>query len=137
MVHTRALLLCLTYLSSKLAPAGMSTSFFGLITIPVAYLPYALVGLDFLMGGPGAAATSITGVVVGHVWWWGVWHSRNWAAWGTAPRMLKDWIDGDGTRPGNLGGGVQVIPPRRRDYDETRATTSGHQWGSGRRLGTD
>ncbi|TFY80979.1 hypothetical protein EWM64_g3037 [Hericium alpestre] len=39
-VHTRALLLCLTYVSSALAPPGSQTSIFGLVTVPVKYFPY-------------------------------------------------------------------------------------------------
>lgn len=134
-VHGRPLLLALTYLTSKLAPPGTQTSLFGLITLPVAYFPYALIFLDLLMGGPAAAAASITGAVIGHVWWWGVFESRQWINIGRAPEFLKDWIDGDGRRPGNLGGGVQVIPPRRREREQNTGTSTGHQWGSGRRLG--
>lgn len=133
-VHGRPLLLALTYLTSKLAPAGSQTSLFGLISLPVAYFPYALIFLDLLMGGPAAAAASVTGAVIGHVWWWGVFESRGWANMAQSPEFLKDWIDGDGRRPGNLGGGVQVIPPRRRERERTAGTSTGYQWGTGRRL---
>lgn len=45
-VFTRALTMCLLYLSSALAPAGSQSSIMGLITIPVTYLPYAMIGAD-------------------------------------------------------------------------------------------
>ncbi|KAI8986688.1 Der1-like family-domain-containing protein, partial [Trametes punicea] len=141
-VHTRALLLALTYVSARLAPPGSQTSFFGLITFPVAYLPYALVGMDLLMGGPGAAAVSISGAVVGHLWWWGVWDTGALRTWGTAPAWLRAFLGqatgGAGGVGGiaNVGGGVHVVPPRRL-REEVAATTGvrGHSWGSGRRLG--
>ena len=123
------------YFWSRRHPAT-PISLFGLITLPVAYFPYALIVLDLLMGGPKAAASSVTGAVIGHIWWWGVFESRRWVRVGTAPSFLKNWIDGDGRRPGNLGGGVQVIPPKRRE-EPGRGATGGHNWGAGHRLGTE
>ena len=67
------MLVCLTYLSAQLAPPGAQSSLFGLITFPVRYMPFVMVGLDLLMGGPGAAAQSCVGAAIGHLWWWGVW----------------------------------------------------------------
>ena len=135
-VHARPLLVCLTYLSSRLAPAGSQTSLFGLVTIPLVYFPYALIAMDFIMAGPRAAAASVTGAVVGHLWWWGVHNTRALREWGTAPTWLRNFIDGPG-RPGGSAtggsGGVHVIPPRRRE--EPASTSSGYQWGSGQRLG--
>ncbi|OCH88379.1 DER1-domain-containing protein [Obba rivulosa] len=128
--HTRALLLALTYVSSRLAPPGAQTSLFGLLTFPLAYLPFVLIALDFVMGGPRAAAQAVSGAVVGHLWWWGVWESGALREAARAPAWVRR-IVGDG--PGPLGGtGVHVVPPRARE--EVRATT-GHRWGSGRRLG--
>jgi Derlin-2/3 len=46
-VHSRALIVCLLYLSSALAPAGTQSSLMGLITIPIQYLPYAMIGAHF------------------------------------------------------------------------------------------
>ncbi|TBU45129.1 DER1-domain-containing protein [Dichomitus squalens] len=132
-VHTRALLIALTYVSSMLAPPGSQTTFWGLITLPVRYLPYVFVAMDFLMGGPQAAAVSISGAVVGHLWWWGVWDTgvlRNLAA---APRFVRALMgeDSDG-RPRPLGGGVHVVPPRR----DGPVRQAGRGWGSGQRLGS-
>ena len=131
-VHTRALLIALTYVSSMLAPPGSQTSFFGLITIPAKYLPYVFVAMDFLMGGPGAAAVSISGAVVGHLWWWGVWHTGSLRAWGSAPSWLRSLMGERGGIAGAVNmGGVHVIPPRR----EAPRAAGGHNWGPGRRLG--
>ncbi|KAI0698039.1 Der1-like family-domain-containing protein [Cerioporus squamosus] len=131
-VHTRALLIALTYVSSSLAPAGTQTSFFGLLTIPAKYLPYVFVAMDFLMGGPSAAAVSISGAVVGHLWWWGVWHTGSLRAWGSAPAWLRSLMGQRGGVAGAVNmGGVHVIPPRR----EAARTTGGTNWGPGRRLG--
>jgi Derlin-2/3 len=43
-LHSRALTLCILYLSSALAPAGTQSSFMGLITFPMEYLPYVMIG---------------------------------------------------------------------------------------------
>lgn len=133
-IHTRALLIALTYVSSSLAPAGSQTSFWGLITIPVKYLPYLFIAMDFLMGGPQAAAVSISGAVVGHLWWWGVWETGALREWGRAPTWLKNFMGEHGGLGGavNMGGGVTVVPPRRAREEDT---TAGRNWGPGRRLG--
>ncbi|KDQ60069.1 hypothetical protein JAAARDRAFT_126083 [Jaapia argillacea MUCL 33604] len=140
-IHTRPLLLCLTYLSSSLAPPSAQTSFFGLLTLPVKYLPYVLVGLDLIMGGPQFAAQSISGCVVGHAWWYLVWREarRGPGGWEKAPGWLVNLVGNGlegagGSASGGVGGsGVHVIPPRR----EREQTTGGHRWGSGHRLGSD
>lgn len=137
-VHTRPLLIALTYVSSRLAPPGTQTSIFGLISMPLIYFPYALIALDLIMGGPQAAASSVTGAVVGHLWWWGVWETRALERAGRAPVWLRSFVgNSDGPRPGSTGGsgsGVHVIPPRRV-REEAAATTGGYRWGSGQRLG--
>ncbi len=132
-VHTRALLIALTYVSSSLAPAGTQTSFFGLLTINAKFLPYVLVAMDLLMGGPSAAAVSISGAVVGHLWWWGVWHTGALRGWGSAPSWLRSLMGQHGGVAGAVNiGGVHVIPPRR----EAARAPGGATWrGPGRRLG--
>jgi len=154
-IFTRPLLMCLTYLSSALAPLGAQTSLMGLVTFPVSYLPYVMIGLDLLMGGAGAAALSIAGAVVGHFWYWGIWNARQGASvaegvlasWGRAPRWMK-WLVGEtGTLPppadgvGASAGGVRVIPPRRNlptggNSPGAGGSTSGYNWGRGRSLGS-
>jgi len=74
-VHSRALTLCITYLSSARAPEENQTFIMGPIKLPVKYLPYAMIGLDLIMGGPGTAVLSVTGAVVGT---YGCGRSRGW-----------------------------------------------------------
>ncbi|KAF4580440.1 hypothetical protein EYR40_003156 [Pleurotus pulmonarius] len=163
-IHARPLLMCLTYLASALAPPGTQTSLFGLVTFPVAYSPYVMLGLDLLMGGPGAAASSAGGAIVGHLWWWGIFGSAEPGRggvldlWGRAPRWMKSVIGEQGTPPNpgagaaaganaGVAGGVHVMPPRRTIVPQANAgsasasasstsTASGYRWGSGNRLGS-
>ncbi|KAI0074993.1 DER1-domain-containing protein [Panus rudis PR-1116 ss-1] len=138
-IHARPLLVALTYLSSRLAPPGSQTSLFGLISLPLVYFPYALIAMDLVMAGPSAAASSLTGAIVGHLWWWGVFDTRALQRVGQAPTWLRNLVgnsDGSGSTGtvGGAGSGVHVIPPRRARTEAT-GTTSGHRWGSGHRLG--
>ena len=111
-----------------LAPAGSQTSFWGLITFPVKYLPYAFIAMDFLMGGPQAAAVSVSGAVVGHLWWWSVWETGLLGGWASAPRFLRSLM-GEDRRRRNGGRGVDEEPPAG-----ARATGV-KNWGGGCRLG--
>ncbi|EKM76469.1 hypothetical protein AGABI1DRAFT_63181 [Agaricus bisporus var. burnettii JB137-S8] len=147
-IFTRPFIVALVYLSSSLAPPGAQTSLFGLITLPVKYFPYILIGMDFLTGGPGAAAQAVAGAVAGHAWLWAVWGTSlgvagPLAGYAKAPRWLSDWLDGgNGRRPpqqpgtggpgaGMAAAGVHVVPPR------TRSSNTGYKWGSGQRLGAN
>jgi len=137
-VHSRALTLCLLYLSSALAPAGSQTSLMGLITLPVQYLPYAMIGIDLITGGPGAAATSVSGAVVGHLWWWAI-HGEDGRGlpgireFGRAPSWVRALV-GEGAGPAVAGTGVHVVPPREQRGSSSRR----YNWGGGgQRLGTD
>ncbi|KAJ7096055.1 Der1-like family-domain-containing protein [Mycena epipterygia] len=157
MVFFRPLLLCIAYVSSSLAPVGAQTSIMGLVQLPVRYLPYIMLGMDLLIGGPGAVAVALPGAVIGHLWWWGVWGPQVGGAggvlqqWSAAPQWLRNWMgEGnappptarrpDGTTGANAGRGVHIIPPRR-PVTEARAAnpaaTTGYNWGSGQRLGED
>jgi len=148
-LHSRPLTICLTYLSASLAPPGSQTSIMGLISIPVVYLPYLMIGMDFLMAGPSAVPAGISGLVAGHLWWWGVWGASRAGTHGVlehyarAPQWMRRLFGEQGWTPGNVVapgagpiGGVHVMPPRGM---ATRAlggsTTSGYRWGSGNRLG--
>ncbi|KAI0056617.1 DER1-domain-containing protein [Artomyces pyxidatus] len=145
-VHNRALVVCLTYLSSALAPAGSQSSLMGLVAIPMQYLPYVLIGMDLIMGGPKAAATSVTGAVVGHLWWWSIFGPDGQGlpgvrAWGNAPGWMRSLVGGNAGPNIAPGSGVHVVPPRARGQDRAGAraggSTTGYQWGSGNRLGTE
>ncbi|KAJ6469381.1 Der1-like family-domain-containing protein [Mycena sanguinolenta] len=158
MIFFRPFLLCITYVGSALAPVGAMTSIMGLIQLPIKYLPYIMLGMDFLMFGPGAVAASLPGAVVGHLWWWGVWGSELGGAggilqpWSIAPRWLREWMGegnapppgaraSDGSTSATASSGVRVIPPRRPAETTAGAGTSnttGYNWGSGgNRLGSN
>jgi len=132
-VHLRPLLVSLTYLSSRLAPPGTQTSLMGLITLPVIYLPYSIIAIDLIIGGPAEACCSLTGLLAGHLWWWGVWDTRVLERIGQAPTWLKTFIGNDAAPAIPRGSGVHVIPPRAREPVQQRST--GYSWGSGQRLG--
>jgi Derlin-2/3 len=120
----------------------------GLVTLPLKYLPYLMIGMDLLMGGPGAAAQSVAGAAVGHFWWWGIWGSTAGAQagvlepFGRAPRWMRNLV-GEGQNSGTgagagagTAGGVHVIPPRQAAGASGGTSTSrGYNWGSGQRLG--
>ncbi|KAI6001566.1 Der1-like family-domain-containing protein [Pisolithus orientalis] len=140
--HNRPLLHTLTYLSCALAPPGTQSSIMGLITLPVAYVPYAMLGMDLLVSGMNVAAQSVSGLVVGHLWWWLVWGANTGAGgmergplanYARAPRWLRNWFgEREGVR-GSSGAGYHVVPPRRQ---QTSARGTGHNWGGGQRLGS-
>ncbi|KAF9226274.1 DER1-domain-containing protein [Gyrodon lividus] len=142
-VHNRALLHTLTYLMCALSPPGAQTSVMGLFTIPVKYFPYALLGMDVLSGG---AAQGVTGMIVGHVWWWLVWgagtgaggvEQGSFASFARAPKWLRDLFgEREGDHGGSHRGGYQAFAPRQRAEQNVGARTNGYQWGSGQRLGT-
>jgi Derlin-2/3 len=138
-VHARAFLMLIAYLHSKLSPPGAQTSLMGLVSIPYAYFPYVLAGMDLIMAGPKAAAQAVTGMIVGHLWWWGIFETRSFEALGTAPGWLRGLIGGPegGSSASGGRGGVHVIPPRARQQSAATGSSSGHNWGSGNRLGSE
>lgn len=128
----------------------------GLITIPVKYLPYVMIGadtfpenfiytyelagMDAITGGTGAAAVSVTGAVVGHLWWWIMFGEDGRGLpgvreFGRAPSWVQGLV-GDGAVPNVAGTGVHAYPPRQQRQPPPR--TAGYNWGDrGQRLGTD
>jgi len=147
-VFTKPFLTCLIYIYSSLAPPGAMTSIMGLITLPIKYYPYVMIGLDLLMAGPQVAAQSVAGAVVGHAWWWSVWGGELGSqgvlsSYARAPQWMRNLLGETGTRPPPAAGGtaaglaqsgIHVSTSRQA----TQSTTStGHTWGSGRRLGRD
>jgi Derlin-2/3 len=96
--------------------------------------------MDLIMGGPGAAAISVTGAVVGHLWWWVIYGDggrglpslRNI---GSAPSWVHTLVS-DGVGTGAVGTGVHVVPPRQQRAASAR--TAGYNWGGGgNRLGSE
>ncbi|KAF9486193.1 DER1-domain-containing protein [Pholiota conissans] len=150
MLFFRPLLICLVYLYSSLAPPGAQTSIMGLVTIPIVFYPYVLIGMDFVVYGTGGAAMAVAGAAVGHLWWWTVWGgelgSRGLLGpYSNAPQWLRILFGEDGrpAQPPAAGGaaeglarsGVHVTAPRPPPGAAAGSST-GHSWGSGRRLGT-
>ncbi|KIM42172.1 hypothetical protein M413DRAFT_444636 [Hebeloma cylindrosporum] len=148
-IFTRPLLVSLIYLYSALAPPGSMTSIMGLLTVPIQYYPYIMIGLDFIMGGPQAAGQAVAGAVVGHAWWWSVWGAGlggqgPLASYSAAPQWLRNFFGergpanqppaAGGTAAGLAQGGVHVTAPRRPA--ENAGASTGHRWGSGQRLGS-
>ncbi|KAF8122572.1 Der1-like family-domain-containing protein [Boletus edulis] len=142
-VHDHAFLNCLTYLMCALAPPGAQTSVMGLITIPVKYFPYALLAIDVLNG---RASESLSGMIVGHLWWWFVWgagtgaggvEQGRFAGLALAPRWLRGLFgEHEGERRATNRGGYQVHAPRQRAEQAAGGRATGYSWGSGQRLGS-
>ncbi|KAF8324284.1 DER1-domain-containing protein [Cantharellus anzutake] len=136
-VHFRPLFVAITTIASAFNPE-QPTSLWGLITFPQKYFPIALVALDFILAGPQAAAASVTGIITGYVLWMLEWKETPGRVFGRTPGWLRA-IVGDGAvipPSGATRGGYTVRPPRTRDVPAS-STTTGYDWGSGRRLGNE
>jgi Derlin-2/3 len=96
--------------------------------------------MDVVMGGPRAAAVSVTGAVVGHLWWWVVYGEDgrglpSLRRLGIAPPWVRALVS-DGVGSGVAGTGVHAFPPRQQRGASAR--TTGYNWGGGgNRLGSD
>jgi len=144
----------IVYLASKAAPPGSTTSIMGIISVPATYLPWFLVTLDLIVGGPGYAVLSVAGALVGHIWWWSVWGGRlasqgRYASWGRAPQWLSDYMGENsrgraraaqdpagGTAASLASGGIHVSAPFGRRTTDAGPDIGQHRWGSGQKLGT-
>jgi len=111
----------------------------GLITLPVVYFPYAMLSMDLLTNGMDSAAQSVSGMIVGHLWWWLVWGAGTGAGergplagYARAPRWLRDLFRERGGARVSHRAGYHVVPPRQQD---SSARDTGHRWGAGHRLG--
>ncbi|KIY69910.1 DER1-domain-containing protein [Cylindrobasidium torrendii FP15055 ss-10] len=133
MLFTRPLVHCLQYLSAKMAPPGAQSNMYGLITFPTAYMPYVMLGIECLMGGPQAMAKAAVGTLVGHVWWWRVWSlgGPGGAQWARAPAWVRGLV---GSNVPREGAGYRVVNPGA--HQQPQATATGSSWGRGHRLGS-
>ncbi|KAJ2913802.1 hypothetical protein MD484_g6617, partial [Candolleomyces efflorescens] len=115
-IHLDALIACLASLASLTAPPGSTTSFMGFFTLPLSTLPYLLIFVGLLTGGPSGAGIAVAGVVVGFVWFHLIWkgfgekstfgntHAPGaLAEYGRAPGWLRD-LFGERRQPTNGGG---------------------------------
>ena len=135
-IFLRPLMHALQYLSAARAPPGSQSSLFGMISIPTTYLPYTMLGIELLMGGPAAVARAAVGTIVGHLWWWRVWNvgGPTGASWAKAPVWVRRYISAPTAPPAPPSAGFHVRPPR--NAQQPAASTSGHSWGHGQRLGS-
>ena len=134
---------------SKLYPNGVA-NIFGVIQTSIVYLPYAVAGMDLLMGGPYAGAIAVSGLIVSQAFYMLEWDSnggnptpkRN--SWLAAPTWFKTLFSKAIAYPEAVANerkvyGQATAPPGRGFGDGGRgtntATTSGYNWGSGNRLG--
>ena len=99
---------------------------------------YQWTGMDAVTGGTRAAAVSVTGAVIGHLWWWMMYGEDGRGLpgvreFGRAPSWVLGLV---GAAPNVAGTGVHASPPRQER--QPRAHTTGYNWGGGgQRLGTD
>jgi len=91
-----------------------------------------------MIGGPRAAAISVSGANVGYLWWW-VLHGADGRGlprireFGRAPSWVRAFVGERG--PTGTGTGVLVVPPRQRRGSSSRL--AGYNWGNGgQRLGS-
>ncbi len=137
-----ALILAFAYTYSQ-DNKGKKVSFF-IITFNVIWLPWAMLLLTFIMGGPNAALNQVAGLVAAHLY---DFLTRLWPTFGggknyiTTPNFVKRWFGAD--KPGfqHRGYGTAYRPGSQVPG---RGTSSGFgfsaAWGprgQGRRLGGD
>ncbi|KAF7333072.1 DER1-domain-containing protein [Mycena venus] len=65
---SRPFSLCLAYISTAFAGPGILTHVSD-IAISITAIPYIMLFIDLLSGGPRAVIRALPGVVVGHMWW--------------------------------------------------------------------
>ena len=139
-LHFRPLLISLITLSSRLSP-GSLVSIFGLFTLRNEYFPYAMLAMDLIMGGPSAAASALTGIISGYGWWYLVYSpeaGRSGAGYATAPGWLRQLVDGNPTTGARVGGAAaRATAGAAAAANRAAARATGHNWGSGQRLGSD
>jgi len=143
-VHFRPLFVAITTIASAFNPDQL-TSLWGLVTFPQKYFPLVLVGLDLIIVGPAEAVASVTGIITGYALWMLEWKETRGSrppgsgrVFGQAPGWLKA-IVGDGViipPEGASRPGYTVQPPRDAPAP-AEATTTGYNWGTGRRLGNN
>lgn len=129
-----ALILALAYTFSQDNP-DRQTNFF-IITFSTKYLPYALLFLTFVLGGPTAAKHQATGLVSAHLYdfltriWPAFGGGRNWIV---TPNFVKRWFGSDAGRPPIRDRGFGYS--QGRPADQAPQGGWSNQRGPGRRLG--
>lgn len=129
------LIMALAYTFSQDNP-DRTMSFF-IISFPGRYLPYALLAVTFVLGGPDAAKVQATGLLSAHLY---DFLTRIWPEFGggvniiKTPDTVKRWFAGDGERPAPQarGSGTAFAAPRAQAPPNPNWS---NQRGPGRRLG--
>jgi hypothetical protein len=139
----------LIHFYSKLYPNAIA-NIFGLIQTSVVYLPYAVTAMDLLMNGPYGGAMAVSGLLVSQAFYMLEWDStggeptpkRN--RWLAAPTWFKNLFRKEIAYPDTVANEKRVYggatAPTGRGFGDggrgaNTATTSGHSWGKGHRLG--
>lgn len=140
-----ALTLALAYTFSQDNPNKRMSYF--IVTFQAKFLPYAMLLLTFVLGGPQAALQQATGLVAAHLY---DFLTRIWPTFGggrnviSTPPMVKRWFGADRPGPRTRGYGTAFVA-RPAEQQTRQGTSSGwssgfgmNSWGSrgpGRRLG--
>ncbi|KZF22670.1 hypothetical protein L228DRAFT_247029 [Xylona heveae TC161] len=139
MIFTSALVMALVYTHAQENRGRKATLF--VITIPIEWLPYAILLLTFIMGGSQAAIEQSTGIFAAHLY---DFLTRIWPAFGggrnyiQTPNFVRRWFE----RPGPQSRPYGTAWNPRTTQQSSRGSSSGisNLWGTrgqGRRLGGD
>ncbi|KAJ6548561.1 Der1-like family-domain-containing protein [Mycena capillaripes] len=119
----RPFFLCLAYISTALAGPGILTHLLG-FKISITAIPYIMLSIDLLSGGPRAVLVALPGLVVGHMWW-----------------LMKKYLgkENKSTRPtvtpvDGMADANAVRQPRAQaesTASASSATTTGYNWAGG------
>ncbi|KAI9700434.1 MAG: hypothetical protein M1836_002449 [Candelina mexicana] len=148
-VFTQALTLALAYTYAQ-ENQGRQITFF-VITLPVQWLPYVMLLMTFVMGGPDAALGQATGLLAAHLY---DFLTRLYPEFGggrnfiQTPALVKRWFGGDQPGPAtrSYGTAFAARSTSQQSQDASSGSSSGiatgvsNIWGSrgaGRRLGGD
>ncbi|KAI9721456.1 MAG: hypothetical protein M1812_002218 [Candelaria pacifica] len=148
-VFTQALTLAFAYTYAQ-ENRGRQITFF-VITLPVQWLPYAMLLMTFVMGGPDAALGQVTGLLAAHLY---DFLTRLYPDFGggrnfiQTPALIKRWFGGDQPDPAtrSYGTAFAARSPSQQPQGASSGSSSGvstgisNIWGSrgaGQRLGGD
>ncbi|MCJ1361516.1 hypothetical protein MMC16_000616 [Acarospora aff. strigata] len=144
LVFTSALTLALAYTYSQDNRNRKVTLF--IVTIPVPYLPYAMLLITFVMGGPGMALQQATGLLAAHLY---DFLTRIYPTFGggrnyiQTPAIVQRWFGATSRSAAARGYGTAYRPPTQQPSQGRSSGIGGGMsslWGgrgAGRRLGGD
>lgn len=130
-IFTSALVLSFTYIYAQ-DNRGKKVGFL-IFTIPVEYLPWALVASAIVSGGPMAALHQVPGLVAGHLYdfltkiYPTFGGGRNWIV---TPMFVQRWFGANQRQTVNRAYGTAVRPGQAQS-SSSQAPSSGGGWTSG------